>query len=255
MPYQKQHYCSKCKADASSKCCDETLVDLHCNQDIVTKATKGSESPISSKDFKKEPLFIGSIIMLTISIILILISLLLFYKSYNDNKFLSYLKTSNKEANNMIKFSSNITDNNSTNMLDESTQGQIIQQREEEEEAFSSSQNPLLIVPPSPASSNFPENTYKVIMNYQPILEDEISLFIGDSITIKQKFDDGWALGKNWNLNVIGAFPLVCLNLNEDTKSENNGFVTNINGESGWKPFKQNHIQRRVSSKRTSRYL
>ncbi|KAJ3181127.1 hypothetical protein HDU85_003832 [Gaertneriomyces sp. JEL0708] len=56
-------------------------------------------------------------------------------------------------------------------------------------------------------------NTFqmRVIDPYSAQLGDELSLEMGDFITIEEEFDDGWAVGRNESTGDVGAFPMSCL--------------------------------------------
>ncbi|KAJ3233414.1 Sorbin and SH3 domain-containing protein 1 [Chytriomyces hyalinus] len=65
--------------------------------------------------------------------------------------------------------------------------------------------------PPSAAASSFPSfagKSYFVIYDFKPIQPDEVTLRVGDRVTIKQNYDDGWALGLNVTTKLEGLFPL-----------------------------------------------
>ncbi|RIA83330.1 hypothetical protein C1645_809281 [Glomus cerebriforme] len=50
-----------------------------------------------------------------------------------------------------------------------------------------------------------------VVFPYSAQLPDELELSVNDIIEVKQKFDDGWAVGINRNTGREGAFPNVCV--------------------------------------------
>jgi hypothetical protein len=60
---------------------------------------------------------------------------------------------------------------------------------------------------------------FKVIQSHSPRLDDEIQLNMGDIVVLKEKFDDGWAIGTNITTNSEGNFPFNCLS--EMEKPEN----------------------------------
>ncbi|KAJ3081033.1 Sorbin and SH3 domain-containing protein 2, partial [Physocladia obscura] len=62
---------------------------------------------------------------------------------------------------------------------------------------------------PSPAPSQAKGST--VVYAFEPTHNDEIYLRIGDQVVVKQKYDDGWALGVNLSSRLEGLFPLDCL--------------------------------------------
>ncbi|TPX55167.1 hypothetical protein CcCBS67573_g09500, partial [Chytriomyces confervae] len=65
--------------------------------------------------------------------------------------------------------------------------------------------------PPSAAAISVPSfagKSYFVIYDFKPIQPDEVTLRVGDRVTIKQNYDDGWALGLNITTKLEGLFPL-----------------------------------------------
>ena len=68
-------------------------------------------------------------------------------------------------------------------------------------------------------------NKHIVIHPYNPIIEDEIKLNIGDIILIQDIFNDGWVHGINCTTNTEGTFPVACItpyelgNFNENTSA------------------------------------
>ncbi|KAJ3391455.1 hypothetical protein HDU92_009015 [Lobulomyces angularis] len=61
------------------------------------------------------------------------------------------------------------------------------------------------------SSSPFPvSDTLQAVYDYVPNLSDEIYLYVGDPVLIKQRFDDGWALGYNMTTKQEGTFPMSC---------------------------------------------
>jgi hypothetical protein len=55
------------------------------------------------------------------------------------------------------------------------------------------------------------DTVYQVIKKHVPSYMDEIQLNLGDAVTVKEKFDDGWAFGFNITTESHGSFPLRCL--------------------------------------------
>ncbi|ORY53728.1 hypothetical protein BCR33DRAFT_711086 [Rhizoclosmatium globosum] len=53
--------------------------------------------------------------------------------------------------------------------------------------------------------------TVAVIYDYVPQQGDELALRVGDRVTIKQAYDDGWGFGRNETSFNDGIFPLDCL--------------------------------------------
>ncbi|KAJ3083566.1 Sorbin and SH3 domain-containing protein 2, partial [Physocladia obscura] len=68
---------------------------------------------------------------------------------------------------------------------------------------------PKAVPSPAPAPSQAKANT--VVYAFEPTHNDEISLRIGDQVVVKQKYDDGWALGVNLSSRLEGLFPLDCV--------------------------------------------
>lgn len=53
--------------------------------------------------------------------------------------------------------------------------------------------------------------TMEAIFNFVPDMDDEIHLYIGDSVIVRAKFDDGWGYGYNLSTKKEGTFPLACV--------------------------------------------
>ncbi|KAI8897126.1 hypothetical protein BC833DRAFT_527411 [Globomyces pollinis-pini] len=51
----------------------------------------------------------------------------------------------------------------------------------------------------------------QVIQDYEAANPDEMSLHIGDKISISCVFADGWGQGKNETTDETGLFPVVCV--------------------------------------------
>ncbi|KAJ3158702.1 hypothetical protein HDU86_002667 [Geranomyces michiganensis] len=51
----------------------------------------------------------------------------------------------------------------------------------------------------------------RVAEAYDAQLSDELTLVVGDIISIDEEYDDGWGLGRNESTGEIGAFPTSCL--------------------------------------------
>ncbi|KAJ1962760.1 hypothetical protein GGI12_002459, partial [Dipsacomyces acuminosporus] len=51
----------------------------------------------------------------------------------------------------------------------------------------------------------------QVIRHFFARREDEISLQLGDVVTLQMAFDDGWVVGKNLTTGCEGTFPLMCV--------------------------------------------
>jgi len=60
-----------------------------------------------------------------------------------------------------------------------------------------------------------------VIEKHSPKLVDEIDLNLGDIVIVEEKFNDGWAFGKNITTDCNGSFPLKCLSQKKIGESEN----------------------------------
>lgn len=73
--------------------------------------------------------------------------------------------------------------------------------------------------PPSPLSSDLPTLQLQDLPNarctairtFLPEREDELPLSIGDSLTIIEAYEDGWAKGRNEITKEVGVFPLACV--------------------------------------------
>lgn len=50
-----------------------------------------------------------------------------------------------------------------------------------------------------------------VFIPYNPELDDELQLSVGDKVIIQERFQDNWAIGSNLNTGSSGCFPLLCL--------------------------------------------
>ncbi|KAJ3022025.1 hypothetical protein HKX48_007180 [Thoreauomyces humboldtii] len=51
----------------------------------------------------------------------------------------------------------------------------------------------------------------RVVEPYTGQLADELSLQVGDIVSVEDEFDDGWASGRNEVTGDVGAFPISCL--------------------------------------------
>jgi len=60
-----------------------------------------------------------------------------------------------------------------------------------------------------------------VIEKHSPKLVDEIDLNLGDIVIVEEKFNDGWAFGKNITTDCKGSFPLKCLSQKKISENEN----------------------------------
>ncbi|KAI8817276.1 uncharacterized protein EV422DRAFT_542232 [Fimicolochytrium jonesii] len=79
----------------------------------------------------------------------------------------------------------------------------------------------LPVLPTQPAMMETFENrapsilplaqTMTVVQTYEAQMGDELTLNIGDVVSVDEEFDDGWAVGTNHTTSTIGAFPLSCL--------------------------------------------
>lgn len=54
-------------------------------------------------------------------------------------------------------------------------------------------------------------DTMECVYEYKANLFDELSLEVGDEVAVINKYDDGWAIGRNLNTGKEGTFPLACL--------------------------------------------
>jgi hypothetical protein len=80
-----------------------------------------------------------------------------------------------------------------------------------EGESFRGSSYDKPMPPLMPDDDHQEQETMQVLYNYVPNLQDEIYLYVGDSVIVKAKFDDGWALGLNITTKQEGSFPLACV--------------------------------------------
>ncbi|KAF9356515.1 hypothetical protein BGX26_005170 [Mortierella sp. AD094] len=64
----------------------------------------------------------------------------------------------------------------------------------------------------TPMTPTKPLGTFNVVATYAPVLDDEIEIGLGESVTILQEYDDGWCLGINNSRNGIkGVLPRHCM--------------------------------------------
>ncbi|KAJ3119822.1 Sorbin and SH3 domain-containing protein 2, partial [Physocladia obscura] len=100
--------------------------------------------------------------------------------------------------------------------------------------------------PPLPNSQLAPqfqrqqqEKKYWVILNFRALKHDEMELVVGDIITVKESYDDGWCLGSNPMTGASGFVPLDCLSEvpigsgPAKAKSKFNNRVSSIYGHEG----------------------
>jgi hypothetical protein len=73
-------------------------------------------------------------------------------------------------------------------------------------------------VSPVDYQSELCHQQYYVSFAYEPVLNDEIQLNLGDVVTIYKVYDDGWARGYNANTNQYGMLPIGCLKPLENKK-------------------------------------
>ncbi|KAJ3286554.1 hypothetical protein HK104_008975 [Borealophlyctis nickersoniae] len=88
----------------------------------------------------------------------------------------------------------------------------------EPEPAYNSTSVPILSAPPAPIARNDSANvTMRVVHPYNPSLQDELTLEVGDEVVLLKAFDDGWALGLTPANGNQGAFPLVCVSRSDES--------------------------------------
>ncbi|TPX63273.1 hypothetical protein SpCBS45565_g06738 [Spizellomyces sp. 'palustris'] len=73
---------------------------------------------------------------------------------------------------------------------------------------YSSAPPPIL---PPITTPTQPLVQMKVVEPYAAQLGDELSLMIGDVVTVEEEYDDGWGVGRNESTGEVGAFPVTCL--------------------------------------------
>jgi hypothetical protein len=61
---------------------------------------------------------------------------------------------------------------------------------------------PTILIPEIPASQE-----KQAILSFSPRQSDEISIHLGDRLTIQRTYDDGWVMGHNTRSNISGMFP------------------------------------------------
>jgi hypothetical protein len=59
---------------------------------------------------------------------------------------------------------------------------------------------------------------YEIIINYDQILNDEVSVKVGDVFEIERIFEDGWCVGTNLSTSKWGAIPINCLNNKQERR-------------------------------------
>ncbi|KAI8846289.1 hypothetical protein BC829DRAFT_398865 [Chytridium lagenaria] len=59
---------------------------------------------------------------------------------------------------------------------------------------------------------------FECTTKYEPRLEDEVTLRVGDVVVVERMYNDGWAFGTNETLGLSGAFPLYSVT-NDDALS------------------------------------
>ncbi|KAI8618261.1 hypothetical protein BC830DRAFT_964559 [Chytriomyces sp. MP71] len=64
---------------------------------------------------------------------------------------------------------------------------------------------------------------HKVVYDFNPEQKDEAELRVGDSIQLKQEYDDGWGHGLNLTTGQTGLFPLDCLEGFENQEFDDQG--------------------------------
>ncbi|CAI2165019.1 7303_t:CDS:2 [Funneliformis geosporum] len=136
----------------------------------------------------------------------------------NNNSHYNGIYNINAGSDSLRRGGSNLNVNNSSNPnvnLKISTQSSPITG------TTNSSSTSVQLVPPPPHSDSIDlgsggeseeeANIVVVVFPYSAQLPDELELSLNDIIEVKQKFDDGWAVGINRNTDKEGAFPNVCV--------------------------------------------
>ncbi|KAJ3387244.1 Sorbin and SH3 domain-containing protein 2 [Entophlyctis sp. JEL0112] len=89
-----------------------------------------------------------------------------------------------------------------------------------------------------PTGNSKSGNVRSVTMDFDPVQPDEMELRIGDTIQVKEEYDDGWAFGTNLITLQSGLFPLDCLDSsNVGKKNKNHSLrMSSLNGAPGAMP-------------------
>lgn len=53
-----------------------------------------------------------------------------------------------------------------------------------------------------------PGTIHKTMFTFEPNMDDELRLNIGEAVEIIEVYDDGWSYGKNMTTNEVGVFPI-----------------------------------------------
>lgn len=69
-----------------------------------------------------------------------------------------------------------------------------------------------------PTAGSGAEKTYQVIYSYEPQLEDELRVTVGDIVIVKNMFSDGWCQAYNKTSDALGALPVACLDMTNDDR-------------------------------------
>ncbi|KAI9291201.1 hypothetical protein K502DRAFT_326406 [Neoconidiobolus thromboides FSU 785] len=246
LSYQKEELCNLCKKSSPDDCCTKVDIDNYCVKKEELKPT-----PEVPRLTTKDPIFVSSIVIFGLSLIIGIISAILFFKArlaYKNpllnGKNFKMDKQSIEES-----ISRSMKSTSSLKKLEKKDIENILQTSEhhilEDQDSFNTSQTPLVLLNSSDSSEM---ESFVVSTNYVPVLPDEISLEKGDMVEVRHRFDDGWALGRNLSTDKTGAFPLACLYpANVPTINKNHLGIFESRSKNG--------ISRRTSSQRTSRFL
>ncbi|KXS21727.1 hypothetical protein M427DRAFT_27311 [Gonapodya prolifera JEL478] len=93
---------------------------------------------------------------------------------------------------------------------------------------------------------------FQVCQGYDPQTQDEVTLFVGNLVVVKEIFRDGWAIGFNKDTNEYGALPLDCLYLGEQPPVHT-GYIRRLESRSedvATSIYSVRHQSQRMSSRR-----
>ncbi|KAJ3286577.1 hypothetical protein HDU76_007957 [Blyttiomyces sp. JEL0837] len=62
---------------------------------------------------------------------------------------------------------------------------------------------------------------WRVVNSYEPVMDDEVRLIIGDEVVLETIYNDGWARGTNNSTMVFGYLPMACLSPVHNATSSN----------------------------------
>ncbi|KAI8622362.1 hypothetical protein BC830DRAFT_672568 [Chytriomyces sp. MP71] len=70
---------------------------------------------------------------------------------------------------------------------------------------------PAVATPAVSAGGKDKDGNYAVTSDFDPQMQDEIELRVGDKVKLLKEYDDGWGTGRNLTTNAEGLVPLDCL--------------------------------------------